>query len=53
MTDYIEWQSGTNRGFMEAYVGDGLILERPWIARGTVQKQSSPTLTTNRGGVVE
>ena len=50
MNDYIEWLSGTQKGFMEAYEGDGLVMERPWIARGTVQSQTSPTLTTNRGG---
>ena len=53
MSDYIEWLSGTQKGFMEAYEGDGLVMERPWIARGTVQSQTSPTLTTNRGGVQE
>ena len=50
MTDHIEWLSGTNKGFMEAYEGDGIVMERPWIARGTVQSKTSPTLTTNRGG---
>lgn len=53
MSDFIEWPSGTRKGYMEAFEGDGIVMERPWIARGTVQSQVSPTITTNRGGVRE
>ena len=52
MTDHIDWMCGTHKGYMEAYEGDGLVMERPYAARGTVQPQSSPTLTTGRGGGV-
>lgn len=52
MTDeyYIRWPCGTEKGYMEAHEGDGLVMERLHLARGTVQKQTSPTLTTGRGG---
>lgn len=46
----IKYPCDTKIGFMEADVGDGLVMERPHKARGTVQKQTSPTLTTGRGG---
>lgn len=48
--DFIEWPSGTKLGYMIAHEGDGLVMERTHIARGTVQVQTSPTLTTGRGG---
>ena len=35
---------------MVAREGDGLVMERLHVARGTVQPQTSPTLTTGRGG---
>ena len=35
---------------MDADEGDGLVMERPYAARGTVQTEQSPTLTTGRGG---
>ena len=50
MTDHIDWMCGTHKGYMEAFEGDGLVMERLHVARGTVQPQSSPTLTTGRGG---
>ena len=50
MSDIIHWPSATNKGYMEAVEGDGVVIERPWVARGTVQSQVSPTLTTSRGG---
>lgn len=50
MSDIIQWPSGTKQGYMEATDGDGVVIERPWAARGTVQSQTSPTLTTSRGG---
>jgi len=53
MSDVIQWPSGTKKGFMDATDGDGVVIERPWAARGTVQSQISPTLTTSRGGVQE
>ena len=49
----IRWPSNTAVGYMEAEEGDGLVMERPNKARGTVQKQESPTLTTGRGGGLE
>ena len=52
MTDIIHWPSGTNKGYMECTEGDGVVIERPWAARGTVQSQVSSTLTTSRGGVL-
>lgn len=50
MSDIIHWPSGTNKGYMECTEGDGVVIERPWAARGTVQSQVSSTLTTSRGG---
>lgn len=50
MTDSIRYPSCTQRGYMDAHEGDGLVMERPHRARGTVQPQSAPTLTTGRGG---
>lgn len=50
MTDHIQWPCGTRKGYMDAYEGDGLVMERLHMARGTVQPQTSPTLTCGRGG---
>ena len=50
MSDIIHWPSGTKKGYMECSEGDGVVIERPWAARGTVQSQVSSTLTTSRGG---
>lgn len=47
---YIEYPCGTKTGFMPAYEGDGLVMERLHVARGTVQLQTSPTLCCTRGG---
>jgi len=53
MTDeeqnYIEYPSATSKGYMEAEEGDGLVMNRPTKARGTVQKDTAPTLTTGDG----
>lgn len=46
----IRWPNNTLQGYLIAEEGDGIVTERPYAARGTVQKQSSPTLTTGRGG---
>ena len=46
----IRWPANTKKGFMNASEGDGLVINRPNKARGTVQKQISPTLTTGNGG---
>ena len=48
----IEWPCATKRGFMTAEDGDGLVIERPYAARGTVQPDSAPTLMCGRGGGV-
>lgn len=47
--EVIEYPSGTRKGYMEAQEGDGLVMNRPNKARGTVQSQSAPTLTTGNG----
>ena len=49
MPKIVEYPSGTAKGYMEAHAGDGLVMERPHKARGTVQPQSAPTLTTGKG----
>ena len=46
----VRWPNNTLQGYLLAENGDGLVMERPYAARGTVQKQSSPTLTTGNGG---
>lgn len=53
-TDYkqlkqIKFRDNNSKGFTEAIVGDGIRLAHPTskTARGRVQKQVSPTLTTN------
>ncbi len=46
----INWPADTKKGYMEAHAGDGLVMNRPNKARGTVQKEISPTLTTGNGG---
>ena len=48
--DEIRWVCKTRKGYMNARAGDGLVMERPYAARGTVQAKTSPTLTTGRGG---
>ena len=47
--------AATSQGYMLAGEGDGVILNRPHIRRGTVQEQSISTLTTfsDNVGVVE
>lgn len=46
----IHYPCDTKQGFMAAYEGDGLVMQRPEKARGTVQRQTSPTLLCGRGG---
>lgn len=46
----IRWPNATQQGYLIAEDGDGLVMERTHVARGTVQKQSAPTLTTGKGG---
>ena len=45
----IEWPAATRKGYMTASEGDGLVIERPYAARGTVQPDSAPTLTCGFG----
>ena len=45
----IDYPSNTTQGYMEAEEGDGLVMNRPTKARGTVQPQTAPTLTTGNG----
>ena len=45
----IDYPSNTSQGYMEAQEGDGLVMNRPTKARGTVQPQTAPTLTTGNG----
>lgn len=49
---FIKYPCDTKQGYMIAEEGDGLVLNRPQKARGTVQKQTAPTLTTGQGGGV-
>lgn len=54
--DSIRYPCATSKGYMEAREGDGLVMNRPMKARGTVQRKSVPTLTTGSGcgtGVVD
>lgn len=48
--DAIRWPTNNSKGFEQAEEGDGLVMARPHVARGTVQRGSSPTLTTMKGG---
>lgn len=48
----IKYPCATKKGFMVAGVGDGLVMDRPNRARGTVQLQKAPTLVCTRGGGV-
>lgn len=45
----IRYPCNTAKGYMEAREGDGLVMNRPTKARGTVQRESVPTLTTGNG----
>lgn len=47
--EVIDYPSNTSKGYMEAEEGDGLVMNRPTKARGTVQSQTAPTLTTGNG----
>lgn len=44
---YPEW---TKAGWKDAREGDGLVMMRPFRARGTVQDQKCPTIMTGQGG---
>lgn len=52
---FITWPCATKKGYMDALPGDGLVMERTHVARGTVQPQRAPTLTTSSkcAGVVD
>ncbi len=45
----VAWPAATLRGYMDAREGDGLVMNRLQTARGTVQDQKAPTLTTGDG----
>ncbi len=47
--DWISYPTFTQKGYMEAREGDGLVMCRPTRARGTVQEQMAPTLTCTNG----
>ena len=47
--DSIRYPCATAKGYMDAHEGDGLVMSRPTKARGTVQKERVPTLTTGNG----
>lgn len=52
----VPWPAATAKGYMDAHEGDGLVMNRLQTARGTVQEQKAPTLTTGDGcgtGTVE
>ena len=54
--DSIRYPCATAKGYMDAHEGDGLVMNRPTKARGTVQKERVPTLATGNGcgtGVVD
>ena len=44
--DTVVYPCNTRKGYMVASEGDGLVTMRPEKARGTVQPQKAPTLTT-------
>ena len=46
-------QNATRQGWLEAEPGDGVVLNLLGRARGRVQKERSPTLHTDGGGVRE
>ena len=48
--DFIKYPTNNQTGFIKAYEGDGLVMDRPTKARGTVQTQSIPTMCCTRGG---
>ena len=50
--DNVEWPCKTIKGSMIAHEGDGLVTQRPNLARGTVQKQLAPTICCCMGGGV-
>lgn len=49
----IKYPTNNKTGFIEAHEGDGIVMQRPTKARGTVQQQQQqPSLTQYPGGVV-
>lgn len=48
--DFIRYPTDNQIGFIRAYEGDGLVMDRPFKARGTVQSQKIPTMCCTRGG---
>ena len=46
---YLKYPADSNIGYMRAHSRDGVVLNRPQLARGTVQTQTSPTLTCGAG----
>lgn len=54
--DSIRYPCATAKGYTDAHEGDGLVMNRPTKARGTVQKERVLTLATGNGcgtGVVD
>lgn len=47
----IKYPCNTKRGYLIANVGDGLVMNRPHRARGTVQAELCPTICCCYGGV--
>lgn len=45
----VHYPTVTKKGYTCAFAGDGLVMNRLVTARGTVQEQKSPTLTTGNG----
>ncbi len=41
----MRWPAATIKGYMDARDGDGLVMARPTLGRGTVQPWQSPTIT--------
>jgi DNA (cytosine-5)-methyltransferase 1 len=51
VNNYIVVKEATKKGYAEAFVGDGLYLNRPHQKRGVVQKESIPTLKTSKNDI--
>lgn len=50
---FIAYPTNNRIGFIPAYEGDGVVMDRVFNARGTVQSQSIPTMVRSRGGDAE
>lgn len=46
----LPYPTNNRKGYIMAFDGDGLVMDRPTKARGTVQSQSIPTMCCTRGG---